>query len=54
MSWGQELWDRVDAVIGQISEDTDELTGVFTRSVFVILVVQIHQLKNLGLSKILA
>ena len=31
MSWGLELWDRVDAVIGQITEDTDELGGVFTR-----------------------
>ena len=31
MSWGQELWDRVDAVIGQLTEDTDELAGLFTR-----------------------
>ena len=31
MSWGLELWDRVDAVIGQITEDTDELATVFTR-----------------------
>ena len=31
MSWGLELWDRVDAVIGQITEDTDELASVFTR-----------------------
>ena len=31
MSWGLELWDRVDAVIGQLGEDTDELSNVFTR-----------------------
>ena len=31
MSWGLELWDRVDAVIGQLTEDTDELASVFTR-----------------------
>jgi len=33
MSWGLELWDRVDAVIGQLGEDTDELSNVFTRFV---------------------
>ena len=48
MSWGQELWDRVDAVIGQLTEDTDELAGLFTRWVIgvgfgdmVILVIKI-------------
>ena len=34
MSWGLELWDRVDAVIGQLTEDTDELASVFTRCIF--------------------
>ena len=34
MSWGLELWDRVDAVIGQLTEDTDELASVFTRCTF--------------------
>ena len=33
MSWGLELWDRVDAVIGQLTEDTDELASVFTRCI---------------------
>ena len=39
MSWGLELWDRVDAVIGQITEDTDELGGVFNRWVFAVELV---------------
>ena len=39
MSWGLELWDRVDAVIGQLTEDTDELASVFTRCTLVDVMV---------------
>ena len=50
MSWGLELWDRVDAVIGQITEDTDELASVFTRwvigNILVLVVVIVMDAKD--------
>ena len=44
MSWGLELWDRVDAVIGQLTEDTDELASVFTRCIFDVMVIVMVEL----------
>ena len=32
MSWGEELWDRTEAVLGQLTEDTEELNSLFARS----------------------
>ena len=31
MSWGVELWDRAEAVLGQVTEDTEELGALFGR-----------------------